>query len=326
MEKEPIFQISELCRYYQLDRSTTLRAVDNVSFNIFRSETLGLVGESGCGKTTCGRTIIGLYGKTSGQVLYRGRDVHKMGSGEKKKLRKNVQMVFQDSFSSLDPRMTVMDIVAEGIDIHGLASNRKERTEMVHKYLGMVGLSEEHASRFAHEFSGGQRQRIGIARALAVNPEFLLLDEPISALDVSIQAQLVNLLMRLQRELQLTYLFVAHDLSVVRLISNRIAVMYLGNIVELATSDELYTNPWHPYTKVLFSSVPLPDPDLEKKRLEERVLLDDEADLQAAPVKGCKFRNRCKHAIELCGECDPVLQEYANGHFVACHLAANYSI
>jgi oligopeptide transport system ATP-binding protein len=325
-EAANLFQISHLSRHYKLGRNTTLRAVDDVSFTIREGETLGLVGESGCGKTTCGRTLIGLYEKTSGQVLYRGKDVHQLHGAEKKAYKKRVQMVFQDAFSSLDPRMTVRDIVAEGIDVHKLAANRKERDRLVYQYLDLVGLSREHANRFAHEFSGGQRQRIGIARALAVGPDFLMLDEPISALDVSIQAQIVNLLLRLQDELGLTYLFVAHDLSVVRLVSNRIAVMYLGNIVELADTDALCDTPWHPYTKALFSAVPIPDPDLEEKRAQDKILLADENAALKISVKGCKFRDRCKYCVDLCYEQDPILIEYAADHWVACHLASNYTI
>ncbi|MDR2136200.1 MAG: ATP-binding cassette domain-containing protein [Treponema sp.] len=269
--------------------------------------------------------MIGLYKKTSGQVFYRGKNIHALKGAEKKAYKKCVQMVFQDAYSSLDPRMTVADIVAEGIDIHGLASSSAERTRLIHKYLDMVGLSPEHASRFPHEFSGGQRQRIGIARALAVEPEFLFLDEPVSALDVSIQAQIVNLLMGLQTELGLTYLFVAHDLSIVHQISDRIAVMYLGNIVELTDSVTLYANAWHPYTKALFSAVPIPDPDIEAIRAKDKIILDDES-LSAWKHGGCKFFPRCRHTIELCKTEDPLLTEYAPNHWVACHLASDYRI
>jgi oligopeptide transport system ATP-binding protein len=320
-----LFQVSDLSRYYHLGRRAVLHAVDNVSFTIYEGETLGLVGESGCGKTTCGRTVTGLYGKTSGQVLYRGMDVHALRGTEKKSYKKRVQMVFQDAYSSLDPRMTVADIIAEGIDVHGLASNFRERTGLVHRYLDMVGLNPEHANRFPHEFSGGQRQRIGIARALAVKPEFLLLDEPVSALDVSIQAQIINLLMELQSGLGLTYLFIAHDLSVVRQISDRIAVMYLGNIVELTDSVTLYTSAWHPYTKALFSAVPIPDPDVENLRAADKIILDDEVS-SAHKYGGCKFYPRCRHTTELCRTSEPVLAEYAPGHQVACHLASDYRI
>ena len=247
-EKEVLFSVSHLKKYFQVGNHATLKAVDDVSFDIYKGETLGMVGESGCGKTTCGRTCIGLYDKTDGQVLYKGTDVHALNGKERFAFKKQVQMVFQDPYGSLDPRMTVADIIGEGIDIHHLAKNKKERQEMIYKYLELVGLNREHANRFVHEFSGGQRQRIGIARALAVQPEFIVLDEPISALDVSIQAQIVNLLVDLQKKMGLTYLFVAHDLSMVKHISDRVAVLYLGTLVELTTSEELYANPRHPYT------------------------------------------------------------------------------
>ena len=238
-EKEVLFSVSHLKKYFQVGNHATLKAVDDVSFEIYKGETLGMVGESGCGKTTCGRTCIGLYDKTDGQVLYKGTDVHALNGKERFAFKKQVQMVFQDPYGSLDPRMTVADIIGEGIDIHHLAKNKKERQEMIYKYLELVGLNREHANRFVHEFSGGQRQRIGIARALAVQPEFIVLDEPISALDVSIRAQVLNLLKKFQREKQVTYLFIAHDLSIVRFISDRIGVIYKGNIVEVADAEEL---------------------------------------------------------------------------------------
>lgn len=242
-EKEVLFSVSHLKKYFQVGKNATLKAVDDVSFEIYKGETLGMVGESGCGKTTCGRTCIGLYSRTDGEVLFKGKDPQKLTGKEKQNYKKSVQMVFQDPYGSLDPRMTVAEIIGEGIDIHHLAKNKKERNERIYHYLELVGLNREHANRFVHEFSGGQRQRIGIARALAVEPEFLVLDEPISALDVSIQAQIVNLLIDLQKRMGLTYLFVAHDLSMVKHISDRVAVLYLGTLVELTTSEELYANP-----------------------------------------------------------------------------------
>ena len=265
-QKEVILSVEHLKKHFQVGRDGILKAVDDVSFQIYKGETLGMVGESGCGKTTCGRTSIGLYDKTDGQVLYKGIDVHNLSKKDRKKFKKEVQMVFQDPYGSLNPRMTVSDIIGEGIDIHHLAKNKAERQEMIFKYLDMVGLNREHANRFIHEFSGGQRQRVGIARALAVQPEFIVLDEPISALDVSIQAQIVNLLIDLQKKMGLTYLFVAHDLSMIKHISDRVAVLYLGTLVELTTSKELYENPLHPYTQALLSAIPIPDPEVEKER------------------------------------------------------------
>ena len=264
-EKEVLFSVSHLKKYFQVGKNATLKAVDDVSFEIYKGETLGMVGESGCGKTTCGRTCIGLYSRTDGEVLFKGKDPQKLTGKEKQNYKKSVQMVFQDPYGSLDPRMTVAEIIGEGIDIHHLAKNKKERNERIYHYLELVGLNREHANRFVHEFSGGQRQRIGIARALAVEPEFLVLDEPISALDVSIQAQIVNLLIDLQKRMGLTYLFVAHDLSMVKHISDRVAVLYLGTLVELTTSEELYANPQHPYTRALLSAIPIPDPKIEQE-------------------------------------------------------------
>lgn len=315
-EKQPLVEVKNLKKYFSTGRKTVVKALDNVSFSIYEGETVGLVGESGCGKTTCGRTILGLYDKTDGQVLYRGKDVHAMNRAERYAFQKNAQIVFQDPYSSLDPRMTVADIIAEGIDIHHLSKNRQDRLNKIYYYLNAVGLNESHASRFVHEFSGGQRQRIGIARALAVEPEFIMLDEPISALDVSIQAQVVNLLIKLQREKGLTYLFVAHDLAMVKHISDRIVVMYLGTVVETATSEALYAKPLHPYTQALISAIPIPDPELERKREEETV--QGEATVAGA-TEGCRFRTRCKYASERCAKEMPTLREIEPGHFVACH-------
>ena len=264
---EKLIEIKNLKQYFNVGKSNMVKAVDGVSFDIYRGETLGLVGESGCGKSTTGRSIIRLYDATGGQVLFNGEDVHgKKSKAELKKFNRKMQMIFQDPYASLNPRMTVADIIAEGIDIHGLVNNKKERMERVYELLETVGLNKEHANRYPHEFSGGQRQRIGIARALAVKPDFIIADEPISALDVSIQAQVVNLLKKLQREQGLTYLFIAHDLSMVKYISDRIGVMYFGKLVELANADDLYENPMHPYTQSLLSAIPLPDPDTERTR------------------------------------------------------------
>lgn len=315
-EKKPLVQVKNLKKYFNTGHKEVVKALDNVSFDIYEGETVGLVGESGCGKTTCGRIILGLYDKTDGQVLYRGKDVHRMSRIEKYAFKKNAQIVFQDPYSSLDPRMTVADIIAEGIDIHHLAKDRKERLQKIYYYLNAVGLNESHASRFVHEFSGGQRQRIGIARALAVEPEFIMLDEPISALDVSIQAQVVNLLIKLQKEKGLTYLFVAHDLAMVKHISDRIVVMYLGTVVETASSEALYAKPLHPYTQALISAIPIPDPELERKRAEETV--QGEATVAGA-TEGCRFRTRCKFATERCAREMPELREVEPGHFAACH-------
>jgi len=264
---EKLLEIKNLKQHFNVGRPNMVKAVDGVTFDIYRGETLGLVGESGCGKSTTGRTIIRLYDATDGQVLFNGENVHGHKSAKKlKEFNRKMQMIFQDPYASLNPRMTVADIIAEGIDIHGLAKNRKERMQRVYELLETVGLNKEHANRYPHEFSGGQRQRIGIARALAVEPDFIIADEPISALDVSIQAQVVNLMKKLQREKGLTYLFIAHDLSMVKYISDRIGVMYYGKLVELAPAEELYKNPFHLYTQSLLSAIPLPDPDSERTR------------------------------------------------------------
>jgi oligopeptide transport system ATP-binding protein len=264
---QKLLEIKNLKQHFNVGRPNLVKAVDGVSFDIYKGETLGLVGESGCGKSTTGRTIIRLYDATAGEVLFEGENVHgKKSAKDLKKFNRKMQMIFQDPYASLNPRMTVADIIAEGIDIHGLAKSKEERMKQVYELLETVGLNKEHASRYPHEFSGGQRQRIGIARALAVQPEFIIADEPISALDVSIQAQVVNLMKKLQREKGLTYLFIAHDLSMVKYISDRIGVMYFGKLVELAPADVLYKNPLHPYTQSLLSAIPLPDPDSERTR------------------------------------------------------------
>ena len=315
---EKLFEVKELTKSFPRPGGKSFRAVDSVSFDIYKGETLGIVGESGCGKTTCGRTVIGLYPKTSGSVRYRGQDVHAMKRKEYFRYTKNAQTVFQDPYTSLNPRMKVVDIIAEGIDIHAMAANKKERLDMVNGLLELVGLNREHAERYIHEFSGGQRQRICIARALAVEPEFLLCDEAISALDVSIQAQIVNLLIRLQKQKDLTYMFIAHDLTMVRYISDRVAVMYLGSIVEMGTSDELYTHPLHPYTRILISAVPIADPEAEAQR--QRMIPKGEATTDTPGAECCKFSARCPYATERCRMEKPELEEAAPGHWVACHL------
>ncbi len=315
--KEILVQVESLKKYFRAGRNKTVKAVDDVSFNIHRGETLGFVGESGCGKTTCGKTILGLYGATGGKVTFNGINVQQLKSKEKKEFAKKAQIIFQDPYSSLNPRMTVGDIIGEGIDIHELYKG-KEREEKIFELLKTVGLNMEHISRFPHEFSGGQRQRIGIARALAVEPEFIVCDEPISALDVSIQAQVVNLLMKLQKERNLTYLFIAHDLSMIKYISDRVGVMYSGNLVELTNSDELYKNPLHPYTQALLSAIPIPDPKIEKNKV--RIPIEGEVPSPINPPPGCRFASRCKEMKEICTKKMPPFIKVRDGHFVACHL------
>ena len=315
-EKEVLVHVEHLKKYFKVHKKDILKAVDDVSFDIYKGETLGLVGESGCGKTTCGRTVLGLYPATEGVIEYAGRDVTKMGKKDSLWFKKRAQMIFQDPYASLDPRMTVGDIIGEGLENFGLHPNDKQ--ERIHELLSLVGLNKEHAGRFPHEFSGGQRQRIGIARALAVEPEFIVCDEPISALDVSIQAQVVNLLIKLQKELGLTYLFIAHDLSMVKHISDRVGVMYMGHIVELASSDELYGNPEHPYTKALLSAIPIPNP--EQERSKKVLPLEGEVGSPINCGPGCRFASRCKFATEKCKSETPQLKEIKAGHFVACHL------
>ncbi|WP_139904338.1 ABC transporter ATP-binding protein [Clostridium thermarum] len=315
--KETFIQVRNLKKYFNVGHGATLKAVDDVSFDIKKGETLGLVGESGCGKTTCGRTVVGLYDATDGEVLFDGVNIHKLDRKGKKEFARKAQIIFQDPYASLNPRMTVGDIIGEGIDIHGLYTGQ-ERMEKIYHLLSLVGLNKEHASRFPHEFSGGQRQRIGIARALAIEPQFIMCDEPISALDVSIQAQVVNLLIKLQKELGLTYLFIAHDLSMVKHISDRVGVMYLGKMVELATSKQLYENPLHPYTQALLSAIPVPDPEEGKKR--QRIMLEGDIPSPINPKPGCRFAGRCRYAKPECFEQTPETKEVQQGHFVACHL------
>lgn len=320
---ETLLEVKNLKKYF--DASSGLfgknkkfvQAVDDVSFELKKGETLGLVGESGCGKSTTGRTIIKLYEPTEGQIIFKGQDISKLKKSEMLPFRKNMQMIFQDPYASLNTRMTVGDIIAEPLEIHGMAT-KAEMKDKVQQLLNDVGLNPDHAARYPHEFSGGQRQRIGIARALAVEPDFIICDEPISALDVSIQAQVVNMLEDLQKNRGLTYLFIAHDLSMVKYISDRIGVMYLGKMVEMTFSDELYKNPLHPYTQALLSAIPIPDPDIAKQ--SHRILLTGDVPSPIDPPSGCRFRTRCPKAMDICKEAEPQMKELAPGHFCACHL------
>ena len=316
---QPIVEVRNLKEYFNINmgmfRTKPLKAVDNVSFAIQPGETLGLIGESGCGKTTVGRTILHLYKPTGGEVLYKGRKIQT--KADIQAFRNKASMVFQDPYSSLNPRMTVADIIGEPLDVHKLYSSRQERQERILELMGYVGLNSEHAARYAHEFSGGQRQRIGIARALAVNPDFIVCDEPVSALDVSIQAQVINMFAELQEKFGLTYLFIAHDLLVVRHISDRIAVMYLGKMVELANANEIYDHPLHPYSKSLLSAVPVPDPKIA--RANQRIVLSGDIPSPLNAPSGCPFRTRCPYACDKCAESMPDFQEVSAGHFVACH-------
>ncbi|WP_461205549.1 ABC transporter ATP-binding protein [Clostridium sp. DL1XJH146] len=320
---EFLIEVKELKKYFVKkegflgNKIKYIKAVDEVSFGIKKGETFGLVGESGCGKSTTGRTLIKLYEPTGGNVIFEGKDISKLSEKEMFPYRKKMQMIFQDPYASLNTRMTVADIIGEAIDTHHIAKG-KEKQEYIYELLNKVGLSKEHASRYPHEFSGGQRQRIGIARALAVQPEFIICDEPISALDVSIQAQVVNMLEDLQNELGLTYLFIAHDLSMVKHISDRIGVMYLGKMVEVTTSDDLYDNPTHPYTQALLSAIPVPDTDFTGSK--KRVILEGDVPSPINPPSGCRFRTRCQYCMDVCSEVEPELKNIGDGHMVACHL------
>ena len=322
-QREVILRVENLKKYFPIRRGVfqrhvgDVKAVDGVSFDVYRGETLGLVGESGCGKTTTGRTIIRLYEPTDGHVHFEGADLATVRGGPLRQMRRKMQMIFQDPYASLSPRMSVLGIVGEPMEVHRVASG-KERKDRVAELLELVGLDPAFMNRYPHEFSGGQRQRIGLARSLALNPDLIICDEPISALDVSIQAQVVNLLEDLQAKLGLTYIFIAHDLSMVRHISNRVAVMYLGKIVELTDRDTLYSNPLHPYTQALLSAVPVPDPFIEEKR--QRIILEGDLPSPANPPQGCNFNTRCPVAIDTCFEVEPEFIEVAPGHSCACHL------
>ena len=321
----PLLEVQNLKMYFPITKGIifqrqvgAIKAVDGVSFTMQKGETLGLVGESGCGKSTTGRAILQLYRPTGGEVVFEGTELTKTKGEALRRMRRRMQMIFQDPYASLNPRMTVGSIIGEPLEVHKIGANKRERQERVQELLRTVGLNPYFVTRYPHEFSGGQRQRIGVARALAVNPAFIICDEPISALDVSIQAQIINLLEDLQQDLELTYLFIAHDLSVVRHISDRIAVMYLGKIVELATRDDLYANPMHPYTQALLSAVPIPDPVIESER--KRIILEGDVPSPANPPQGCNFCTRCPRVMDICRENDPEFKMKSEGHYVACWL------
>ena len=322
----PLLEVRHVKKYFPIKKGVMQRevarvhAVDDVSFTVREGETLGLVGESGCGKSTLGRTVVRLLEPTDGEIIFQGTPIQRLGTRRLRPLRREMQMVFQDPYASLNPRKRVGTIVSDPMRIHGLGS-RADQKRRVGEILETVGLSPEHYNRFPHEFSGGQRQRIGIARALALRPKLIVADEPVSALDVSIQSQMLNLLDDLQRELQLTYIFVAHDLGVVRHVSDRIAVMYLGKIVELSPAEELYTRPIMPYTEALLSAVPIPDPDLAEKR--ERIVLEGDVPSPINPPSGCRFHPRCRYATDVCRQTEPPLVDYGNSHFAACHHPLN---
>lgn len=321
--RENLIEVSGLKQYFTKTsglfgkKVQYIKAVDNVSFHIKKGETLGLVGESGCGKSTTGRTLIKLYEPTDGKIIFDGEDITNYSQKQMLPFRKRMQMVFQDPYASLDSRMTINEIIGEAMVTHGIATG-SEKNDRIMDLLDKVGLMKDHANRYPHEFSGGQRQRVGIARALAVNPEFIICDEPISALDVSIQAQVINMLEDLQQDMGLTYLFIAHDLSMVKHISNRIGVMYLGNLMEIGTSDEINEYPAHPYTQALLSAVPLPDPKMARER--KRIVLQGDVPSPLNPPSGCPFRTRCTKCMKICSEVKPKLKEIAPGHQVACHL------
>jgi len=322
MSSEPLLRIENLHKYFHFGKGSRLKAVNSVSLEIRRGETLGLVGESGCGKTTLGRTVVKLYKPDDGKIEYEGQDIWDQNSKQTLAFRKKVQIIYQDPYASLDPLSVVGSSIAEGLIIYKMYRSEAQRRKRVHELLEMVGLNPDHAGRFPHEFSGGQRQRIGIARALAVEPQLVVCDEPISALDVSIQAQIVNLMMRMQREFGLSYLFISHDLSMIKQISDRIAVMYLGSIVELASAETLYENHYHPYTKALLSAIPIPDPDVEMVR--KRILLSGEVPSPIDLPDTCAFSKRCSYASEKCLNARPGLEEINDGHYVACHRARDF--
>ena len=314
---EKLITLDHISKHFYLGRKQTLVAVNDVSFDIYKGETLGVVGESGCGKSTLGRVVMGIYHPTKGKLYYRGREVNLKHTEDRYRYSEKAQIIFQDPYASLDPRMTVGTIISEGMEIHNMYSKEK-RQQRVYELLETVGLNREHANRFPHEFSGGQRQRIGIARALAVNPEFIVCDEPISALDVSIQSQIINLLKDLQKKFGLTYMFIAHDLNIVKYISDRIAVMYLGNLVELADSDEIYAHTLHPYSRGLLASVPIPDPDREAHK--RAAVMKGDVPSPINPKPGCPFANRCPYVKEICRKVSPKLRELRPNHLVSCHL------
>lgn len=320
---EILLEVQDLKTYFPISKGfiskkkAYVKAVDGVTFNLFKGETLGIVGESGCGKSTTGRSILRLIEPTSGEIRFEGRDTLSLKKNEMRKLRKQMQIVFQDPFASLNPRLRISSILEEALSTHNIGKNKKERSEKVIEILEMVGLNAYHADRYPHEFSGGQRQRIGIARAIAVNPSLIIADEPVSALDVSVQAQILNLFQSLQKQLGLTYIFIAHDLSVVKHISDRIGVMYLGRMVEFADKNQLFSEPLHPYTKSLMSSVPVPNPEVEKK---DRIILTGDVPNPASPPQGCSFHPRCFACMETCKSKKPRNIEVNPGHFVACHL------
>ena len=322
-ERKPLLQLQNLKKYFDVSsgffkkEQAYLTAVDDVTFDIYKGETFGLVGESGCGKSTLGRSVVRLYEPTGGNIIYDGEDITNISQKDMMKYRKRLQMIFQDPYASLNTRLTVSEIIGEGIETHKLYTGQ-EKLEKIYNLLQTVGLKREHASRYPHEFSGGQRQRIGIARSLAVEPELVVCDEPISALDVSIQAQVVNMLEDLQNDMGLTYLFIAHDLSMVKHISDRIGVMYLGKMMEITTSNELYKNPLHPYTQALLSAIPIPDPKVNK--ISKRIILEGDVKSPINPPEGCRFSSRCRYCMDICKEVTPELREVEPGHFVSCHL------
>ena len=316
MSEKTLLEVEGLKKYFQVGKGQTLKAVDDISFQIKKGQTLGLVGESGCGKTTVGRTLLRIYEPDAGKILFDGKDISRVSKKEAKELTRRMQMVFQDPYASLNPFFTVGEIVEEGMKIHKMYHSETERMERVYELLEMVGLNKDHANRFPHEFSGGQRQRVGIARALALNPEFIVCDEPISALDVSIQAQVVNMLMKFQEEMVLTYLFIAHDLSMVRHIADQTAVMYLGTMVEYGSTRDVYEHPVHPYTRGLLSAVPVADPDYEKAH--NRIPMDGEVPSPINPKPGCRFCARCRKATAQCHEETPKLRDVGGGHMAAC--------
>ena len=316
-EQVPVLQVEGLTKHFPVSGRKVVHAVDDVSFSVLRGKTLGLVGESGCGKSSCARTIIRIYEPTAGKILIDGEDISDLNQKQLLPIRKKMQMIFQDPYASLNARMTVHDIIAEPLRAHQVCTSRQEENERISDMLARVGLNRDHANRYAHEFSGGQRQRVGIARALILKPELVICDEPISALDVSIQAQVVNMLRHFQEELGLTYLFIAHDLSMVRYVSDDVGVMYLGQLVEKCEADEIYTHPLHPYTTGLLSSIPVPNPRLAKAK--EKSGLEGDLPSPIDPPAGCRFHTRCPYATERCKEETPQLKEASLGHFVACH-------